>query len=207
MLSYPKQFPRGPQGRRLAELLVGLLLTLLMAIAVTAVLIAAAFWLPLQHVMILYLIPVIVAALRWGSVAALFAGILGLGASAFFFYEPIYDFRVHSPAHLVDMLMFITVAAITGWIAVTVRQAKMRAQAESLRDALIGSVSHELRTPLSAIVGSTSVLSQSTTVERDEHLSSLVRVVRNEAERLNGNIQNLLDATRISSDGIQPHWE
>src|SRR6185503_9518460 len=28
-----------------------------------------------------------------------------------------------------------------------------------------------------------------------------------EAERLDGDIQNLLDATRISSDGIRPHWE
>ena len=31
--------------------------------------------------------------------------------------------------------------------------------------------------------------------------------VRDEAERLNNDIQNLLDATRISSDGIKPHME
>ena len=31
--------------------------------------------------------------------------------------------------------------------------------------------------------------------------------VRDEAERLNNDIQNLLDATRISSDGIRPHTE
>ena len=31
--------------------------------------------------------------------------------------------------------------------------------------------------------------------------------VRDEAERLNNDIQNLLDATRISSDGIKPHVE
>ena len=31
--------------------------------------------------------------------------------------------------------------------------------------------------------------------------------VRDEAERLNNDIQNLLDATRISSDGIKPHIE
>jgi two-component system sensor histidine kinase KdpD len=31
--------------------------------------------------------------------------------------------------------------------------------------------------------------------------------VRNEAERLNNDIQNLLDATRISSDGVKPHSE
>ena len=41
-------------------------------------------------------------------------------------------------------------------------------------------------------------------IDRDEHLSSLVRVVLGEAERLNGDIQNLIDATRISSDGIRP---
>ena len=105
------------------------------------------------------------------------------------------------------MMMFVTVAAITGRMAVTVRHARIRAQAETLRDALINSVSHELRTPLAAIVGSTSILSQSPAVARDEHLSSLVRVVRKEAERLNGDIQNLLDATRISSEGILPHLE
>ena len=85
-------------------------------------------------------------------------------------------------------------------------EAKIRAQAESLRDALIGSVSHELRTPLASIMGSASILAQAPAIDRDAHLSSLVRVVREEAERLNGDIQNLLDATRISSDGIRPHW-
>ena len=83
----------------------------------------------------------------------------------------------------------------------------MRAQSESLRDALIGSVSHELRTPLAGIIGSTSVLARSPAIARDDNLSSLVLGLRREAERLDGDIQNLLDATRISSDGILPHWE
>jgi K+-sensing histidine kinase KdpD len=196
-----------PRGQMLREQVVGVLLALIIVIAVTASLKAASIWLPIEHVSIVYLIPVIVAALRWGAIPALFAGISGLSAPAYFFYAPIYDFRVHSPAQLVDMMMFVTVAAITGRMAVTVRHAKIRAQAESLRDALIGSVSHELRTPLAAIVGASSVLAQSPAVEQDEHLSSLVRVVRKEAERLNGDIQNLLDATRISSDGIRPHRE
>jgi two-component system sensor histidine kinase KdpD len=92
-------------------------------------------------------------------------------------------------------------------MAVAVRHAKMRAQAENLRDALIGSVSHELRTPLAGIIGSTSVLAQSPAIAQDQSLASLVLGVRREAERLNGDIQNLLDATRISSDGIMPNWE
>jgi len=199
-------FTQPRHGPALRDQLIGVLLALCIVAMVTISLVVVSFWLPIEHVTIVYLIPVVVAALRWGAVPALVAGVSGLAAPAYFFYEPIYDFRVHSPAHLVDMMMFVTVAAITGQMAVTVRHARIRAQAESLRDALIGSVSHELRTPLAAIVGSSSVLSQSPAVERDPHLSSLVRVVRNEAERLNGDIQNLLDATRISSEGILPRW-
>lgn len=205
MLIRFREFRRGPRGRRLQEQAVGVTLALLIVTAVTASLMAASLWLPIEHVTIVYLIPVIVAALRWGAIPALVAGISGLAAPAYFFYAPLYDFRVHSPAQLVDMMMFVTVAAITGRMAVTVRHARMRAQAENLRDALIGSVSHELRTPLAAIVGSSSILAQSSTVNQDEHLASLVRVVHKEAQRLDGDIQNLLDATRISSEGIKPH--
>lgn len=205
MLIRIREFRNGPRGRWLLEQLVGVFVALLTVAGLTALLAAAFLWLPIEHVTIVYLIPVVLAALRWGAIPALFAGISGIGAAAFFFYAPYYDFRVHSPAQIADIVLFVTVATITGRVAVAVRQAKIRAQAESLRDALIGSVSHELRTPLASIVGSASILAQSPTIDRDEHLSSLVHVVRGEAERLNGDIQNLLDATRISSDGIQPH--
>ena len=191
----------------LREQLAGVLLALLIVAAVTLSLMAASYALPIEHVTIVYLIPVIVAALRWGAIPALFAGISGIAAPAFFFYAPLYDFRVHSPAQVVDIVMFITVATITGRMAVAVRHAKMRAQAENLRDALIGSVSHELHTPLAGIIGSTSVLAQSPAITQDQNLASLVLGVRREAERLNGDIQNLLDATRISGDGIMPHSE
>jgi two-component system sensor histidine kinase KdpD len=206
MLIRIREFRNGPRGRWLQEQLVGIVVALLIVALLTFWIAAAFLWLPIEHVTIVYLIPVIVAALRWGSIPALFAGLSGIAVAAFFFYAPYYDFRVHSPAQIVDIVLFIAVATITGRIAVAVREAKIRAQAETLRDALIGSVSHELRTPLASIVGSASILAQSPVVDRDAHLSSLVRVVRDEAERLNGDIQNLLDATRISSDGIRPHW-
>jgi two-component system, OmpR family, sensor histidine kinase KdpD len=197
----------GLRSAWLREQLAGILFALLIVTAVTLLLMAASLRLPIEHVTIVYLIPVIVAALRWGAIPSLVAGVSGIAAPAFFFYAPIYDFRVHSPAQIADIVMFIAVATITGRMAVTVRHAKMRAQAESLRDALIGSVSHELRTPLAGIIGSTSVLAQSPAIARDDNLSALVLGLRREAERLDGDIQNLLDATRISSDGIMPHWE
>jgi two-component system sensor histidine kinase KdpD len=54
-------------------------------------------------------------------------------------------------------------------------------------------------------VGSASILAKAPAIVRDENLASLVAVIRDEADRLNGDIENLLDATRISSDGIRPH--
>jgi two-component system, OmpR family, sensor histidine kinase KdpD len=92
-------------------------------------------------------------------------------------------------------------------VARALNDAKMRSETELLREALIGSVSHELRTPLASILGAATVLSKSSAVAKDERLTALAGVVRDEAERLNNDIQNLLDATRISREQIRPRQE
>lgn len=88
-----------------------------------------------------------------------------------------------------------------------ISEARMRAQADELREALIGSVSHELRTPLASILGAATVLSAAPALQNEPKLKALVHDVRDEAERLNNDIQNLLDASRISSDGVKPSFE
>ena len=92
-------------------------------------------------------------------------------------------------------------------VARALNEAKMRSETELLREALIGSVSHELRTPLASILGAATVLSKSDAIAKDERLASLAGVVRDEADRLNNEIQNLLDATRISREQIRPRQE
>ena len=64
-----------------------------------------------------------------------------------------------------------------------------------------------MRTPLASILGAATVLSKSPAIAKDERLTSLAGVVRDEAERLNNDIQNLLDATRISREQIRPRQE
>jgi len=92
-------------------------------------------------------------------------------------------------------------------VARALNDAKMRSETDLLREALIGSVSHELRTPLASILGAATVLTESQAIAKDERLMSLASVVRDEAERLNSDIQNLLDATRISRQQIKPRQE
>lgn len=197
----------GMAGSAIRRGIAGVALSILMVAGVSGVIHFALTFVHIEHVTILYLIPVLVAALRWGIVPAVFAAIAGIGAAAFLFYPPIYDFRVSDPDQIVDLVLFIIVAVVTGELGVTVRQARMRAQSESLRDALIGSVSHELSTPLASIMGSASVLAQLPAIRQDQQLAGLVAVIRNESERLNGDIQNLLDATKITHEGIRPKWQ
>lgn len=88
-----------------------------------------------------------------------------------------------------------------------ISEANTRSETELLRDALLGSVSHELRTPLASILGAATVMTQTPRVSEDNRLSSLANVVREEAVRLDRDIQNLLDATRISHHGVKTRLE
>jgi two-component system sensor histidine kinase KdpD len=89
-------------------------------------------------------------------------------------------------------------------VARALNEAKMRSETELLREALIGSVSHELRTPLASILGAATILHNAPALAEDSRLLALTSLVRDEAERLNIDIQNLLDATTISRQQVRP---
>src|SRR5262249_28838099 len=75
------------------------------------------------------------------------------------------------------------------------------------REGAVVWVSDGLRTPLASILGAATVLTQSSAIAKDERLKSLASVVHDEAERLNNDIQNLLDATRISRGQVKARME
>jgi K+-sensing histidine kinase KdpD len=181
-------------------------LSLFLVAVLTAALVVLSLFTGLGHVTIIYLIPVMVAAIRGGVLPAVIAAVAGIVAAAFFFYPPIYNVRVYDPVQIIDIVLFIFVAVVTGHLAANLQRAHLREQAAALREAVIGSVSHELRTPLSAILGSASVLASSE-VAQNPQLKPLLSGLREEAERLDDHIQALLDAMRISSEGIQPRSE
>jgi two-component system, OmpR family, sensor histidine kinase KdpD len=81
--------------------------------------------------------------------------------------------------------------------------ARVRSETEALRDALIGSVSHQLRTPLVSILGAATVISQARGNSGDPRLASLADILRAEVDRLNNDVQDLLDAALISSKAVR----
>jgi two-component system sensor histidine kinase KdpD len=92
-------------------------------------------------------------------------------------------------------------------LARTISEARTRAETEQFREALIGSVSHELRAPLSSILGASTVLSLASEISGNARLKKLAALIHQESERLNVEIENILDASRISSDGLQAKLE
>ncbi|MEB3902583.1 DUF4118 domain-containing protein, partial [Pseudomonas putida] len=75
--------------------------------------------------------------------------------------------------------------------------ARLHGETEQLRSALLASVSHDLRTPLTAMRGSIdSLLALGDAIPPDDR-RELLEGTRNEAERLDRYIQNLLDMTRL----------
>jgi len=110
-------------------------------------------------------------------------------------------------AGLINTAISLLAVGLTTYLALIIESArninKTLAEADQLRDALIGSVSHELRTPLAAILGGVSILAETPAVIKDQRLSLLANGIHDEAVRLNNDIQNLLDAARITSQGLQ----
>ena len=346
-------------GASRSRLMQSILVALGLVAATTLCLLGVTQFIYLHHVSSVYLIPVLIAATRLGVIPAIAAAVGGIGASAFFFYPPIYNFRVSDPEQLLDLPLFVIVATVTGRLAANARahamfaqqrenemralytfskrlavvtdetqiysaiqdhlsaisgcrvvyfeagatpmaprsgsgivpdtvrraveeyakrtgsrpalwirddatgtmwmirvvadkipafgivaidagrasrheqstmqtridvvladasatlerldvaraigEAKLRTEAETLRAALMGSVSHGLRTPLSSIMGSASILVGAPAITQDPRLADLAAIIKNEAERLNSDIQRLLDASSISSAGVRPH--
>jgi len=107
----------------------------------------------------------------------------------------------------INTAISLLVVGLTTYLALKIESAQTKArtlaEADRLRDALIGSVSHELRTPLASILGGVSILADTPTVANDSRLASLAKGIRDEGVRLNNDIQNLLDAARIASQSLQ----
>lgn len=84
-------------------------------------------------------------------------------------------------------------------------RARIAAEAERLRSALLTSISHDLRTPLASILGSASALANQEHEFDETARGELLRTIQEEAERLNRFIANLLDMTRLESGSLQLH--
>lgn len=109
-----------------------------------------------------------------------------------------------------------TLTAFTSQVAIAIeraglaeqaRQAELLQAAEKLQTALLNSISHDLRTPLVSITGALTSLDEQAESLNENHRRSLIVTAREEADRLNRLVGNLLSMTRIESGAIKLHCE
>ena len=106
---------------------------------------------------------------------------------------------------LIDALLDQTALAIERInLAEDLDRAKIAAETDRLRSALMTSLSHDLRTPLASILGSVTSLDTYGARLDDAAKKELTGTIRDEAERLNRFITNLLDMTRLESGAVEP---
>jgi len=86
-------------------------------------------------------------------------------------------------------------------------QARVLAETERLRTALLSSVSHDLRTPLASILGAVTSLGRYRGVYDEATQAELLETIREEAERLDRFVANLLSMTRLESGALTPNME
>ena len=93
-------------------------------------------------------------------------------------------------------------------VADEAQQTEVRIETERLRNSLLSSVSHDLRTPLATITGvATTLLEQEGRVDAGTR-RELLESVREEGDRLNRLVENLLEMTRLESGqlGLRKDW-
>jgi two-component system sensor histidine kinase KdpD len=86
-------------------------------------------------------------------------------------------------------------------------KAQVLVEADRLRTALLSSISHDFRTPLSGILASATGL-----IEQGEHFppavaAELLADIRDQAERMNRYVANLLEMIKLEAGAIMPRLE
>jgi two-component system, OmpR family, sensor histidine kinase KdpD len=83
-------------------------------------------------------------------------------------------------------------------------ETRLASETERLRTALLSSVSHDLRTPLVTIIGAAGSLADTPSLPAAAR-KDLAENIREEGERLDRYVQNLLDMTRIGHGALKLH--
>jgi K+-sensing histidine kinase KdpD len=164
---------------------------------------------------VVLVLPVVVAGLVGGRLAAVAVAVEGALALALVFLRAGEELGVSVEEDLAALIVFVVVAVVVGGLVGTVATAdRQRAAAEAARvvalqeldearSGLLRSVSHDLRTPL-AVIQAVATDLRSGTAYDDATRDELLGLVGTEAERLDRIVANLLSLSRIEAGTFQP---
>jgi two-component system sensor histidine kinase KdpD len=128
----------------------------------------------------------------------------------FFFIPPRFTFHVGTTEDTILLIMYFVIAMISGVLTYKIRQIEKvarireeRANSVKLYNTILDSLSHELRTPLAAIIGATDNLQSNQNLTK-ENKDQLISEISRASLRLNQQVENLLNISRLESGHIRP---
>ena len=194
-----------------------------MVAAVTLFGLLTARFLQAPNVDVLYLLVVLVAALKWGRGPGFWTAIISSIVFDFCFIPPYFSFAVTDLAYVLNLVGFLVVAfAISELVSRAqhlmreqVRRAqdlgreqaaRIEAEARSrAKDEIFDKIAHELRSPASVVMGWTQILKEASP-DHDRLLKGLSALERN-SKLLTRLVDDLLNASRIRSGKLAIHVE
>jgi K+-sensing histidine kinase KdpD len=185
----------------------------LVAVAITLVVVGAvnAAVPGLEAIILLYVVPITVAATRWGSASALTAALASAVGHDLLFVEPVGSLTIGRANEALGLVLLVITALIVSQLAELARRGAARAReaevarrSDAMKTALLRTVSHDLRTPLASIKASVSGLRQSGADYSEEDRAELLAAIEEEADRLTRLVSDLLDASRLEAGALVP---
>jgi len=129
----------------------------------------------------------------------------------YFFIPPRYHITVSSGEDLLLLLMYFVIAMLNAGFTFQIRKAEKqlrrkqeKEKAIKLYNTLLNSLSHELRTPIAAIIGAADTLKENSEKLTEENKSELLNGISIASLRLNHQVENLLNMSRVESGVLKP---
>ena len=159
----------------------------------------------------LLLLAVSVTAMVFEILPVLLTAIFSALSWNFFFIPPRFTFRIEKTEDVVLFLMYFLIALVNAALTYKIRQVQKESLAKEekantikLYNTLLNSLSHELRTPIATIVGAADNLENFNGKLSEINRYELIREISKASFRLNQQVENLLNMSRLESGFIQP---
>lgn len=171
------------------------------------------------HTILGYRIPALLLLLVVSALAMVFEMLpvfLAAGLSAlvlnFFFIPPILTFHIENSEDTLLFFMYFFVAMVNATLSIKLRdrEKKIRGKDEAdrrlkLYNSLLNSLSHELKTPVATLLGAVETLKDNKDVLDDQQQDALLHQLEHAGLRLNREVENLLDMSRLQADMVHLH--